>query len=253
MKLGDLILDLFGPLPEPDRPSPAPAVAAPAKAEPAAEPGGRDEAAVLAVLQRAGAGYRGVVFTRNRRVMISVGRDRAVIRLHGAFASAPDEVLLAVGALYSRTRGRKRDEARETVRSFIATLPTPSTPPAPRKRWTHPGDLLLVQRLQAEFDRVNRASFGGRLPRVPIHLSRVMRSRNGHFSSRPLEIVISHRLCTHGAPGEAEETVRHEMVHLWQYVEGMAVDHGPVFRRMAKRLDVHPRATRQVRWKGGQR
>jgi len=84
---------------------------------------------------------------------------------------------------------------------------------------------------------------------VPIHLSRSMRRRNGHFSSQPLEIVISWRLCAHGAPGEAEQTVRHEMIHLWQYIEGAAVDHGPAFRRMAHRLDVHPRATRPVKWK----
>lgn len=250
MKLSDLILDLFGPPAEPDGPSPAFVVPPPTAPAPPADPGARDEAAVLAVLHRAGAGYRSVVFTANRRIMISVGRDRAVIRMHAAFASAPQEVLLAVGALYSRTRGRRREEAQQAVRAFIATLPAPTEPPAPRRRRLHPADRPHLERLQAEFDRVNRASFGGRLPRVPIHLSRVMRRRNGHFAARPLEIVISHRLCTHGAPGEAEETVRHEMVHLWQYVEGMTVDHGPAFRRMAKRLDVHPRATRQVRWKG---
>jgi len=246
LKLGDLILDLFGPPPEPDGPSPVPAAPAPTPVH----PDGRDADGVLAVLRRAGPGYRGVVFTRNRRIMLSVGRDRGVIRMHAAFASAPEEVLLAVGALFARTRGRRREEARETVRVFIASLPAPTAPPRTRRRPAHPLDGVHLERLQAEFDRVNRASFGGRLPRVAIHLSRQMRSRNGHFSSRPLEIVISHRLCSHGAPGEAEETVRHEMVHLWQYVEGMAVDHGAAFRRMAKRLDVHPRATRQVRWKG---
>ena len=112
-------------------------------------------------------------------------------------------------------------------------------------------DREQVERMQAVFDDVNRASFAGRLPRVPIHLSRKMRRRNGHFSSHPLEIVISWRLCAHGAPGEAEETMRHEMIHLWQYVEGLPVDHGPVFRRAAHRLNVHPRATRPVRWKAG--
>jgi hypothetical protein len=45
--------------------------------------------------------------------------------------------------------------------------------------------------------------------------------------------------------------MRHEMIHLWQYIEGAPVDHGPAFRRMAHRLDVHPRATRPVKWKRG--
>jgi predicted SprT family Zn-dependent metalloprotease len=75
-----------------------------------------------------------------------------------------------------------------------------------------------------------------------------MKRRNGHFSARPLEIVLSRRLCTHGAPGEAEQTLRHEMIHLWQFVEGIPVDHGAAFRRMARKLDVHPRATRRVEW-----
>ena len=44
--------------------------------------------------------------------------------------------------------------------------------------------------------------------------------------------------------------MRHEMIHLWHYVEGLPVDHGPVFRRTARKLDVHPRATRPVKWKG---
>ncbi|HEX5724987.1 MAG TPA: SprT-like domain-containing protein, partial [Longimicrobiaceae bacterium] len=108
----------------------------------------------------------------------------------------------------------------------------------------------ILDRLFAEFDRVNRLHFRGQLPRVPIFLSRKMRRRNGHFSSQPLEIVISRRLCTHGAPGEAEHTVRHEMVHLWQYMNGLPVDHGLAFRRVAHRVDVHPRATRDVKWKG---
>jgi predicted SprT family Zn-dependent metalloprotease len=76
-----------------------------------------------------------------------------------------------------------------------------------------------------------------------------MRRRNGHFCSHPLEIVISRQLCTHAAPGESEQTLRHEMIHLWQHVTGKKPDHGPEFRAWARRLDVHPRATRPVTWK----
>jgi len=75
-----------------------------------------------------------------------------------------------------------------------------------------------------------------------------MRSRNGHFSRAPLEIVISRRLCEHAVPGEAEMTLRHEMIHLWQHVVGLKPDHGGTFRWWARRLDVHPRARRPVRW-----
>ncbi|HEU4454843.1 MAG TPA: SprT-like domain-containing protein [Longimicrobium sp.] len=263
MSLKDIILDLFG-YQEPDKPAPAappkreppkPALAAPkpppAAAPAARDPGERDEAAVLDALRKAGAQYRRVVFTRNRRIMISVARDRATLRMNAAFARAPEAVLHAVGVMYSSARGKRTAQAKETVRRFLNELPAaPVERRAPRRRDSHPNDRPILERLQGEFDRVNRLSFGGRLPRVPLHLSRKMRRRNGHFSSHPLEIVISHRLCTHGEAGEAEATVRHEMIHLWQYMEGVAVDHGPAFRRLAHKLDVHPRATRPVRWKG---
>ena len=91
------------------------------------------------------------------------------------------------------------------------------------------------------------------LPEVPLFLSGAMRRRNGHFCSHPLEIVISRTLCTHAHPGEAEHTLRHEMIHLWQHASGKKPDHGEEFRAWARRLDVHPRATRRVSWKNQRR
>lgn len=239
-----LLLDLFGPPPaaSPDPPPPAPA---PRPERPAA----RSEAEVLAAVRRAGGAFQRVVFTQNRRIMASVAARGAELRLNTAFAAAPEEVLRAVAALFSaRTRGG-RAAARPVVRAFLDALPPPADAARrPRARRAHPADEPHLERLRAEFDRVNGASFGGRLPRVPLHLSGKMRRRNGHFSSHPLEIVIARRLFTHAEPGEAEHTLRHEMIHLWQYVEGAPVDHGAAFRRLARRLDVHPRATRPVRW-----
>jgi hypothetical protein len=208
---------------------------------------------VLAALRAHGAPYQRLAFTRNRRTMISVGRDRGLIRMHAAFASAGAEVLQAVAVLYTPgARGRRKAEAKRVVQRFIDSIPAPAATPR-RRPPADEADRVHLERLQAEFDRTNREHFRGRLPRVAIHLSRQMRRRNGHFSSQPLEIVISWRLCVKGAPGEAEQTVRHEMIHLWQYLEGVAVDHGPAFRRLARRLDVHPRATREVKWQGGGR
>jgi len=260
VSLKSIILDLFGPAPEPDPPPraaavrPVPAHAAPPP--PAAPnvliaPGARSEAGVLAVLRRHGAPHQRVMFTRNRRTMISVGRDRSLIRMHLSFAAADEAVLAAVAVVYTPgVSPRKREAAKQAVRAFIRTIPAERVAVRPLRRSAHPADRAQLERMQAVFDQVNRASFGGKLPRVPIHLSRKMRRRNGHFSSHPLEIVISWRLCAHGAAGEAEETMRHEMIHLWQYVEGLPVDHGPVFRRTARKLNVHPRATRPVKWKG---
>lgn len=194
------------------------------------------------------------MFTHNRRTMISVGKDRRLLRMNAAFAAADEALLAEVAVLYTPgSRGPRKARAKEAVQRFINAIPVSGSAPRPRRvrRRPHPFDRDHVERMQAEFDAANRRYFGGRLPRVPIHISRQMSRRNGHFTSHPLEIVISWRLCVHGAPGEAEQTMRHEMIHLWQYIEGLPVDHGPAFRRMAHRLDVHPRATRPVRWKRG--
>lgn len=210
----------------------------------------RDEAALLAAVRAAGGDFRRLVLTRNRRVMASVAAGGTELRLNAAFATAPDRVLGAVATLFTTRDGRKRTAARATVRRFIAEIPQQETVPrAPRKRRIPADDRPHLERLRAEFDRVNVVSFGGELPRVPLFLSGQMRRRNGHFSARPLEIVISRRLCTHGHEGEAEQTLRHEMIHLWQHATGRPVDHRLEFRRMARQLGVHPRATRPVRWR----
>ena len=206
---------------------------------------------MLTAVRAAGGAFRRVVFTHNRRVMASVAERGSTLRLNAAFATAPDAVLAAVTALFTTRDGRARNRARDAVRRYIQQIPATTAPPARRKRRVNPHDAPHLQRLQAEFDRVNAELLEGTLPTVPLFLSGQMRRRNGHFSSHPVEIVISRRLCTHGEPGEAEQTLRHEMVHLWQHATGRPVDHGRDFRRMARRLDVHPRATRPVRWRPG--
>lgn len=207
---------------------------------------GREHGSLLDAVARGGVTFEEVVFTRNRRVMVSVGNGGRVLRLHASFASAPPEVLQAVGALLA-PRGRGRTHARRMIREFIAGIP--SVPPVRRARRVPSADRPHLADLQAEFDRVNEVHFAGELPRVPIFLSGRMRRRNGHFSANPLEIVISRRLCHHAEDGEAASTLRHEMIHLWQHHVGRRPDHGREFRQWARRLDVHPRATREVGWR----
>jgi hypothetical protein len=274
----DAILDLFGFLPEePAKPAarasakPAPPPEARGNARPStpatqsppapppsaiaslplAERGDRDEAALLEIARRAGGGFLRVVLTRNRRVMASVARGGAELRLNHAFASAPEAVIVAAAVLFSSRDRRVRNAARETVRRFITAIPAAGSSRHPRRRHVPAHDRPHLERLREEFTRANAEYFDDTLPSVPLYLSGQMRRRNGHFSPQPLEIVISRRLCVHGMPGEAELTLRHEMIHLWQHATGRPVDHGAEFRRMARRLDVHPRATRPVRWRDG--
>lgn len=190
---------------------------------------------------------RDVVFTRNRKVMLSLGDRGTTLRLQEQFVDAPAEVLNAIGALLNPISQRERAMARDRINGFLSGLELPK--PARRRRRVYASDRPHLERLQAEFDRVNEAFFDGELPRVPIYLSGRMSRRNGHFCTNPPEIVISLRLCEEAVEGEAEITLRHEMIHLWQQVKGMRLGHGEDFRRWARRLDVRPRATRQVRWK----
>ncbi len=274
----DDVLDLFGWVP-PARPRPkSSAPAKPPKAAPspnpapAAEPApaprpaptqrsapparsGRSEAEILSIAAPIAPHFRRVVYTRNRRIMASVGDRGRELRLNEAFAHAPREVLVAVARLFSARDARTRARAKEAVRAFIAQIPVEpgAVRRKPRTRQVEPGDEPHIQRLRDEFRRVNAAHFDGALPEVPLYLSGQMRRRNGHFCSHPLEIVISRSLCTHAHAGQAEHTLRHEMIHLWQHASGKKPDHGPEFRAWARRLDVHPRATRRVEWKNQRR
>lgn len=265
----DEVLDLFGWVPPP-RPRPKSSGGAhprtpseparldppPHKPAPRAEPprpahAGRTEAETLAVIAAVTPQFRKVVYTRNRRIMASAAERGRALRLNVAFAEAPEDVLVAVARLFTGRDARTRSRAKAIVRAFINAIPTDGAAPRrrPRQRQVEPGDQRHLDRLREEFRRVNAERFGGALPEVPLFLSGQMRRRNGHFCSSPLEIVISRKLCTHALPGEAEHTLRHEMIHLWQHVEGKKPDHGTEFRAWARRLDVHPRATRRVTWK----
>lgn len=209
----------------------------------------RDELATLAEVRRGGGTFHEVIFTTNRRTMASVTNRGATLRLHEQFAVAPARVLHALARLFTAKQESARGEARRVVQAFLAEHnPHENTEP-PR---SFPREVLLrdephLARLRAEFDRVNKAHFGTLLPPVPLFLSGRMTTRNGHFSRKPLEIVISRRLCVRAAPGEAEHTLRHEMIHLWQHVVGTRPDHGGAFRWWARLLDVRPRARRPVR------
>jgi hypothetical protein len=212
-----------------------------------AAPAKRDEIATLAEVRRGGGTFLRVVFTNNRRVMASVTDRGSTLRLHESFADAPDRVLHAVARLFSAKTAAARETARKVVREFLSGRETAPTQRLPRE--VLPGDEPHLERLRTEFDRVNRERFGGLLPQIPLHLSGRMRTRNGHYSRRPPEIVISRRLLEDAQPGEAEQTLRHEMIHLWQHVVHAKLDHGPAFRWWARLLDVHPRSRRAVKWK----
>jgi len=219
-------------------------------------PGRETEASperVLAELSRVGKGFKRIVVTENQRVMASVTDRGRTLRIQKVFLQAPAEVLHALGTVLTRPKGREVGAEREALRTFLAGVATGSTQEPPRRRARRfrppsPEDLPYLRRLEVEFRSVNAAHFDSNLPEIPIRLSTRMSRRNGHFSAAPPTIVISRTLFTSAMDGEAERTLRHEMIHLWQWATGSPLGHGAEFRRLAGRLQIHPRATRAVCW-----
>lgn len=86
---------------------------------------------------------------------------------------------------------------------------------------------------------------------LPIHIEVV--SRPGKVSTWaylwtddsqgvPRYIVMDQDCALKEAWDEVIATLRHEMIHVWQAVSGRKVDHGPVFKRMCRRLSISEKA-----------
>jgi hypothetical protein len=96
----------------------------------------------------------------------------------------------------------------------------------------------------------NDERFNGQLRRIPIRVSRRMRSRLGHYSPAAdgcePEIVLSRRHIRRDGWEEALHTLLHEMVHQWQDEQGLVVDHGANFKAKARAVGITPLACRAV-------
>ena len=194
--------------------------------------------------------------TENRSVLVSLSRQR-VLSVHRAYAQAPDPVLKAIVRFVSRwtPRERRRAARHEIISYHRATVPDHLDHldhldrPTRRDR-LRPGDTEALAKLGLLFQALNQRHFTGSLPAVPLRLSGRMRTRLGHLSldraGAPTDITISRRhLAAHGWD-EAEHTLLHEMVHLWQCTVGHKVDHGSQFRAKAREVGAVAAARRWV-------
>jgi hypothetical protein len=190
-----------------------------------------------------------IVTHTNRTVMVSLSARR-VLRLHQGYASAPDRVLRAiVRFLNPRLPRAVRRLAEREFLGFPVEAYAPARPA--RRERPRPGDVVLLQRLANLHQQLNRQHFGAGLGDLPIRLSGRMRTRLGELaidlrSGRPTEIAISRRHILRHPWAEVEHTLLHEMVHQWQAETGLAVDHGPNFRRKAREVGVEPQARRRL-------
>jgi hypothetical protein len=200
---------------------------------------------LLARLQRLGLkGITRLTLTRNRSVYVSFRGPE--MRVHEAFASAPEDVLRAI-VVFANGRGVERRVAKRVIIEY-------PIPRSERKRRSterlHPDDRPMADRLTQAHERLNTERFGGALSPMRIRVSRRMRTRLGHYapaaSHGTAEIVLSRRHVRRHGWDEALDTLLHEMVHQWQDESGLPVDHGQSFRSKAREVGAQPRAKRLV-------
>lgn len=191
--------------------------------------------------------------TDNRTILVSLSRN-GTLSVHRVYTGAPDSVLRAIVRFVApgSVRAVRKAAERDIVAYHGSTAPMfeSGTACVRRPDRPQPGDAEAVERLGLLFDDYNHRHFKAALPTVPIRLSGRMRTRLGHLTldakGRPAEITISRRhLSAHGW-NEVAHTLLHEMVHLWQCANGLAVDHGPGFRAKARATGVTASARRWV-------
>ncbi len=194
--------------------------------------------------------------TDNRSVMVSLSA-RGVLRIHRGYARAPDRVLRAVVRFL--TPGTSRDLRRAAEHEILSFRPD-GRGGGPREGGRSPdrpraGDREKCERLGRLFADYNTRYFGGALPALPFRISGRMSTRLGQLCLRyetgePYEITVSRSHIDRHGWVETAGTLLHEMVHLWQHVNGHRVDHGPAFRRKAEAIGVVASARRSIGARG---
>jgi SprT-like family protein len=186
--------------------------------------------------------------TSNRSVVVSY-TDRFV-RVHRGYLGAPRHVHAAIVAFVGPSPRKIRLAAKRELLAYRLDHPSVRQTRRHATR-THEDDVRMAAKLVEHHRRYNAEKFGGELADIPIHISRRMRTKLGHYTHRDgdgkgAEIVVSRRHIRRHGWGEALETLLHEMVHQWQDEKGMAIDHGRAFRVQARTIGITPLARRDV-------
>jgi hypothetical protein len=116
-----------------------------------------------------------------------------------------------------------------------------------RERLIPPADLPTITELTRLHEIFNARHFAGTLRTIPITLSGRMSTRLGEFRGEKPglsgEITIARRHVEREGWASVMDTLLHEMIHQWQWENGLPIDHGAGFRRKAREVGVHPAAT----------
>ena len=169
---------------------------------------------------------------RNRVVLLTL--RHGVLRIHGGYADAPDDVLADIVTFLSPfVRRRQRLAARRRFLGYPLGEPPAAARRPPR---IAAADRPWIERLHLMHQQLNARHFGGELGELPFRLSGRMRRRLGQVTlsretGEATEIAMNRRHVQGDPWDEVEDTLLHEMVHQWQAETGRSVDHGVEFRR----------------------
>jgi len=108
-----------------------------------------------------------------------------------------------------------------------------------------------IGRIYAEYHAVNNSHFGGLLRPVRFDFTRLTPKIKGRRQvARTVAsdegnwcyVELDDRYMLTASWPDLVETLRHEMVHVWQAQMGYDLNHGPTFRKKAKELGISERA-----------
>lgn len=202
---------------------------------------------LLGALRARGSRIRRVRYRMNRTVLLSVSRDGRTLNSHACFRDAPRHIADAVARYLTAARNSAAArDALARLRGWEGTRrgleEARETRPRRTRRRTNGPDTAPVRELFRQF---NTDRFGGRLPAVPLRISRRMTrslgtirygddgpDRDGRRSVS--EIAISADLLLPANRSALEDTLLHEMAHAADYLFDDGGGHGASWRRWAR-------------------
>lgn len=213
---------------------------------------------ILRALRDRGSAIRRVRYRENRSVLLSVSGDGRTLNSHLCFRGAPPEIVEAMVTVVTTpgdTRGRRA--ALRTLRGWEGTRRGLAEARRRKPRRSRRTNGRATAPIRTLFRRFNAEKFDGRLPEIPLRVSRRMtRSlgtiRYGAGGSDPTartvsEIAISATLLDPANRAILEDTLLHEMAHAEAWLQHGHRGHGRVWREVARRVGCRPRAVNDVR------
>lgn len=230
---------------------------------------------ILARLEARDSPIEAVRYRANRTVLLSVSRDGRTLNSHACFRDAPTDIAEAVAtAVTERRDSSLRRRALRRLREWEGTrrgLEAARRGKPKRRRSVNGRE---TEPLRALFRRLNREQFGGKLPEIPLRVSRRMTrslgtirygsgsvgdpaasadrddGRSKEASRAVAEIVISADLLRPTNRAALKDTMLHEMAHAEAWLRHGRSGHGAIWRRIARRVGCRPRAVNDVRVAG---